>query len=294
MSLTMALTRGLLRFTPTNTATPQTLRAALADRKPPAPVTRAIRRVARVERSVVNGCPVIRLTPKAHASGNHLIYTPGGAYVSPILATHWNILAGLIERSGVSVTVALYGLAPEHHVDEAYDLLDTLYEAAQAEFGGRVFVGGDSAGGALALGQAMRYRDAAKPPPLGVVLISPWVDATMSNPEIGALARLDPMLGAAGLAEAGRWWAGTSDVRDPLVSPLFGRLDALPPVYIYQGDRDLLVADAKLLTRRIAQTGGRAELRIYPGAIHVFVGAPWTPEARRALRHLGAVLRGQA
>ncbi|UFS59230.1 alpha/beta hydrolase [Subtercola endophyticus] len=292
MSLTMAATRGLLRLTPKRTATAESLLEALPRRKAPAPVTAAVHRVAHVEESVVEGRPVIRLTPKAGASGAELLYTHGGAYVNPILATHWRILATLVASSGVTVTVPLYGLAPEHHVDEVYPLLDALYDDAQARSSrSRVFLAGDSAGGGLALGQALRLRDEGRPAPAALILISPWVDVTMTNPAIPATAPLDHMLGAGGLAEAGRLWAGEMDVRSPLVSPLFGALDGLPPVYTYQGDHDILLADAKKLTRGIRSAGGHAELRLYRGAIHVFVGAPWTPEARRALRHIAGVLR---
>lgn len=292
MSLTMAVTRTLVRFTPKHTATAESMRESLALRKPPAPVTRAAHRVAHVDESLVNGCTVIRLRPKGPPNGAHLVYTHGGAYVSSILATHWNLLAGLIARSGVSITVPLYGRAPEHHVDEAYELLDAVYEKARADFGDRVFVGGDSAGGGLALGQAQRFRDDGKTPPAGVILLSPWLDVTMTNPDIVPLEPLDHMLGVGGLAEAGRLWAGKRDTRDPLVSPLFGSMQGLPPVFTYQGDRDLLLPDTKLLKRAIGAAGGRAELRIYRGAIHVFVGAPWTPEARRALSRISEVLRG--
>ncbi|GGF21215.1 alpha/beta hydrolase [Subtercola lobariae] len=308
MSLSMTLTRGLLRLTPIRTATPEAMREAVAHRQPPAPVTRGLLKVAHVEELTVEGRPVIRLTPK-HAptrtgtgsatstgttAGTHLIYTHGGAFVFSILATHWQLLASIIEKTGVSITVPLYGLAPEHQFGEAYHVLDAIYDEAIARYGDRVFLSGDSAGGALALGQAIRARDAGKPRAAGIILFSPWVDATMSNPQVARLAPLDTMLGAAGLAEAGRWWAGAAGPKDSLVSPIFAELNDLPPVYTYQGDRDVLLADAKLLTKRIRAAGGQTELRIYRGGIHVFVGAPWTPEARRALRHVTSVLTAPA
>ncbi|BDZ52010.1 hypothetical protein GCM10025867_42510 [Frondihabitans sucicola] len=99
------------------------------------------------------------------------------------------------------------------------------------------------------------------------------------------------MLGAPGLAAAGRLWAGDLDPRDPIVSPLFGDLSGLPPVHTYQGDHDLLYADAEELTRRILRTGGLTELRVTRGGFHVFPGAPWIPEARLTLRRMSRVLR---
>jgi len=124
-----------------------------------------------------------------------------------------------------------------------------------------------------------------------VILISPWLDATMSNPKVTALEPRDRMLGRAGLVEAGRWWAGPHDPRSPLVSPILDSLANLPPVHTYQGAWDLFAADAEEMTDKIRSAGGDAELHLYPDAFHVFVGAPWTSEARAALRDIASLLR---
>jgi acetyl esterase/lipase len=291
MSLSMRLTRSLLRFRPVSTKSADSIRRRAEHRKPSAQVSPGIRRVADVDETVVNGCPVIHLTPKSGAGGTHLVYLYGGAYVLPMLHVHWTIISTLIRQSGVSVTVPQYGLAPEHTVDEAYALLDAVYDGLIARPGMRVFLSGDSSGGALALGQTIRLRDADRPLPAGVILISPWLDATMSNPKVTALEPLDRMLGRAGLVEAGRWWAGPHDPRSPLVSPIHNSLANLPPVHTYQGAWDLFAADAEEMTDKIRAAGGAAELHLYPDAFHVFVGAPWTSEARAALRDIASLLR---
>jgi len=294
MSLLMAATRSLLYLFPRTTRSEQSVRREIAKRGPEAaPFPRVLHRVAVVTETTVEGQRVVRITPRRGATGAHLIWTCGGAYVYPALRTHWALLARLVRASGVTVTVPLYGLAPEQDVDDAVRLLDAVHDGLRAEGADVVHLGGDSAGGALALAQAMRHRDTGRPAASSVLLVSPWLDATLSDPEVPWLAELDPMLGRDGLVVAGAWWAGDRDRRDPLVSPLFGDLAGLPPVFTYQGDRDLFVADAKELARRLARVDGRGELRVYRGAFHVFVGAPWTREARRATAHLAGVLRGR-
>ncbi|ARC57776.1 Putative acetyl-hydrolase LipR [Frondihabitans sp. 762G35] len=292
MSLSLRVTRELLRLRPSSTRSVDSLRKAIRSRGDAAPIPRALHRVARVRETLVNEQRVVHLEPLSGAAGSHLIYTHGGCYTFPLLGAHWGLLASLVARAGVSVTVPLYGLAPEHTVDEAYELLDRVYREAIVAHGGPVFLGGDSAGGGLALGQAQRYRDAGKVAPAGILLISPWVDATMANPDIGPLERRDRMLGRAGLVEAGRLWAGPRDTRDPLVSPLLGDLSGLPPVHVYQGDHDLFLADAKRLARGIHDAGGQVELRITRGGFHDFPAAPWLPEARRAVGRMAEVLQG--
>ncbi|CAN5365964.1 hypothetical protein BH09ACT1_BH09ACT1_03200 [soil metagenome] len=188
------------------------------------------------------------------------------------------------------MTVPLYGLAPQHGVDEAYELLDAVYDDAVGRFGDRVFLAGDSAGGALAVGQAIRARYAGTPTAAGLILFSPWFDIDLGNPGITAIEAGDVMLGRDGLIEAGRLWAGDHDHRSPLISPLFADLAGLPPVHIYQGERDILAPDAELFVKRVRDAGGEARLHLTSGAFHVFVGAPWTPEARSALDEVGRVI----
>ncbi|WP_172582822.1 PPOX class F420-dependent oxidoreductase [Subtercola boreus] len=288
----MAVTRLLLRLQPTRTKDASSLVARVSARTPAAPISREILRLATVEELRVGGQRVIRLTPRTGATGAQLVYLHGGAYVYSLVTPHWQILARLIALSGVTVTVPFYGLAPEHSAKDAYELLDEVWADTARRSDGPVFVGGDSAGGALALGLAMRLRDAQQPQPRAVILFSPWLDITLGNPEVPGLAKRDPMLARAGLVTAGQWWADDLDLRSPLVSPLFGDLTGLPPLFVYQGGRDLLAADAQELARKVSAAGGRIELRFYTNAFHVFVGAPWTPEAKRALAHVGSVLRG--
>lgn len=294
MSLSMAATRALLRFRPRSTETEDALVRSVARQGSGAPVTRAVRRVATVEEARVGEVGVVTLRPRRAPSGVHVVYLHGGAYVHPVLTTHWNLLARLVRASGAVVTVPLYGLAPAHDVDEVLPLLDAVLEDVRRASPSRVVVAGDSAGGALALVAAMRERDAGRPVPDALVLFSPWVDALLDSPAVAEVAPFDPMLGRDGLVAAGRWWAGDRGPASPEVSPVRGDLSGLPPVSAYAGDRDLLTPDVKRLVHGVTAAGGRAELRLYRGAFHVFVGAPWTPEARRALRHAASVVRGDA
>jgi RND superfamily putative drug exporter len=124
------------------------------------------------------------------------------------------------------------------------------------------------------------------------VLFSPWVDVTLANPAIEPLEARDTMLASAPLRTCGNWWAGQHATTDPVVSPLYADLSHLPPACIFQGDRDLFLPDVSLLHEHIVQAGGTSTLTIARGGFHVYVGAPWTPEARFALDFAGRVIRG--
>ncbi len=52
-----------------------------------------------------------------------------------------------------------------------------------------------------------------------LILFSPWLDISMSNPKVADFEAVDPMLSAYGLIEMGKCWAGDLDIKDYKVSP---------------------------------------------------------------------------
>lgn len=264
---------------------------------------RRYRTVEDGERSLANGLPaaappdrlrdrittermpsgrVHRLAPLARADEGRgaLVYWHGGAFINGIATQHWALIDHLSSATGREVLVPDYGLAPAHHVDEALTLLGEALEAVPAEL--PVHVLGDSAGGNLALLQGQRHRERV----IGLTLIAPWLDLSMSNPAIDAIEPHDPWLSRPGLRPAAGSWAGRRDLTDPEVSPLFGDLGQLPPTLVVVGDRDICLPDCEVLAER---AGASVRLRVGQGLPHVFPLLP-IPEARPAqaeiLRHV--------
>jgi acetyl esterase/lipase len=244
-----------------------------------------------VSRSAVEGNPVITLTPHRNRTGRHLIYTHGGGYVWPMVSAHWLLLDRATRDSGVTITVPLYRLAPESGVEAAYTMLTSVYSDLADRVGGsNITLAGDSAGGGLALGQAIAHRDLGLPASRQVILFSPWVDVAMTHPALPGLETVDPMLRTRRLIVAGELWAGDVDVRDPRISPLQAGLHNLPPVHVYQGGRDILAADAQVLAHRLHAAGNQGTFELAPAGFHVYVGAVWTPESRSALTQVRRLL----
>ncbi len=249
----------------------------------PAPMPKRFLTRYEVSEQIVNNRPVYTISPRQHEPVGTILYTHGGAYVNALSIFHWMILQALVDKVGARLIVPAYPLAPEHTYQAAFDQLEIVYLNLLETYSQQpLFLCGDSAGGGLALAQALRYRDLGLPMPQRIVLFSPWLDLSMSNPAAAALEKRDILLGIQVLIKSGKWWAGSEDVRNPLLSPLFGDLSNLPPIDIFQGTEDLLTPDVRLLEEKISQVGGEVRLYEYTGAGHVFVGASFSPEAKHA------------
>ncbi|MFT4124404.1 MAG: alpha/beta hydrolase fold domain-containing protein [Microbacteriaceae bacterium] len=201
-----------------------------------------------------------------------VILLPGGSYVARIRRVHWR-LAAWLARSGATVRVVLYPLAPRATAAAVVPAVaDYIAAQVRAHGAGTVAVVGDSAGGGLALAAVQRL--AAEDRPARLVLVSPWLDVAVDDPR--SLVTRDAMLGVERLRAAGRLWAGELPVDDPLVSPLAGDLDGLPATTVYSGTADLLHPDAIRLAER-----AEVQLVLREGLMHGWPIAAGIPEARR-------------
>ena len=132
----------------------------------------------------------------------------------------------------------------------------------------------DALGGPEADGAAGRI--------VGVTAIAPWLDLSISNPEVDLIEPHDPWLKRPGLRPIAASWAGDVNLQDPRLSPIFGDLSVLPPTQILVGTRDITVADCRLLRDRMPPD---VPLTYHeePGAIHDYPLLP-VPEARAGRR----------
>ena len=168
-----------------------------------------LRRRVRVARGEVAGVRCYRLSPHGGGSapraagGGHVLYLHGGAYVGESSAHHWRFLARLARAARATITVPIYTLAPKATAREV--VAEVM--GVQRELAAPVVMG-DSAGAGLALAAAQAARAQGRDTPRELVLLSPWVDATMTNPGITAVAPRDPVLGIEAVALAGMLYAG--------------------------------------------------------------------------------------
>ena len=163
------------------------------------------------------------------------------------------------QAMGLHVLLPEYRLAPEHPfpagVDDCLAAYRWLLDRGYRE---RPFaLAGDSAGGSLSLVTMMRARDAMLPLPDCAVLLSPSTDLTMSAPSARYNAQLDPMFSPAAQDLLPNVYCPGQDRRNPLLSPLFGNWNGLPPLLFHAGSTEMLLDDSVRAHDRATQAGGR-------------------------------------
>ncbi|GAB2712533.1 hypothetical protein GCM10027089_40510 [Nocardia thraciensis] len=224
--------------------------------------------------------------------GERAIYfIHGSGYVVCSARTHRGLAARLSRETGLPVFLVDYRLAPEHRFPAAAADVEAGYRwlLAHGYRPEHLVVGGDSAGGHLALDLLLENLRSATSQPAGVFMFSPLLDLSLTLAEEQDRRRPDPMAPA----RVGRRLVALYTEGQPEDSPRL-RLTipsgaALPPLFVQASAEEMLSGDARQLRDMAAAAGARCELELWPGRIHVFQALPLlAPEAHAALRHTAA------
>jgi triacylglycerol lipase len=240
-----------------------------------------------VQRTEFEGMAVWAIQSPTSTSDEVVVAIHGGALVSQPPVFNWLFYADMARDTGATVLVPIYPLVPEGGtagtvVPAMADLISAQIDAYGAE---NVSVFGDSAGGNIALAAVQEMVRRGDLVPSRMVLSSPGVDSTLSNPAIQFVD--DPVLSSAVLATLRgntELWADGLDLTDPLLSPLYGSLVGLPPTVIYTGSRDVVMPDLLLLREKaLATPGSDFTFILREGEFHDWLVIPLLPETQALL-----------
>ncbi len=218
-----------------------------------------------------------------------ILYIHGGAFFVGSLSTHRAYLTQVAARTQMQILHVEYPLAPEYQFPDAIEALLRVYKdlLAQGIQAKDIILAGDCSGANLALALALRIRDEQLNQVSGLILNSPFLDLTLTSESIRYNKKLDALLSPKALKTGIEYYVPRGyECGDAKISPLFAKLDDLPPLFIQVGSKALLLDDAKRLHERAEQAGLNSQLKIYTGMWHNFQLFSWFDEARQALADL--------
>jgi acetyl esterase/lipase len=217
--------------------------------------------------------PVLIETRKVNL-GKVLINLHGGGFNSD----SGSLIEGvpISNLAKIKVVSVYYRLAPENPFPAAVD----AYKPRN------IGVFGTSAGATLTAEVAARLKQTGVPLPgaLGMFSVHPDYTRPTDSQELFALdgfpGRLEPRDPNKAPEDA---YAGSTDRRDPVLSPLLADLKVWPPSLLVTSTRDLLLSDTAMFHRALLRSGDDAQLVVYEALPHAFWYHYQLPEPREAL-----------
>lgn len=242
--------------------------------------------------------PLRIIRPETSAERGAFLHFHGGGWVYGNADLQDQRLKELANATGLACVSVEYRLAPEHPFPAPVDDCEAaaLWLANGAD--GRVetsflAIGGESAGGHLTALSLLRLRDKHQLKPFhACVLIAGIYDLGMTPSAANFSGNLvlrykDMVEFSACLLQ------GNEDRRDPAVSPLYAKLEGMPPAHFTVGTRDALLDDTLFMANCWLKHQDDVEVDIYPGGCHVFQYFDELKQARDSRDAMGRFLNRQ-
>ncbi len=219
-----------------------------------------------------------------------IFHIHGGAFFLGSLKTHRAFLTQIAARTQMQVLHVDYPLSPEHQHPEAIDALFDIYTTLldQGVQSKDIILSGDSCGANLALALALRIQQEKLPQVSGLILLSPFLDLTLTSESLRYNAQHDALLSIETLETGIDYYVPKNmDKSEPTISPLFADLTGLPPILVQVGSKEILLDDAQRFKERAEQANVEVHFKIYTGMWHNFqMFSAWFDEAQQAIADL--------
>ena len=225
--------------------------------------------------------------PKDGTSDKVIFYTHGGGYIMGILDMQWKLISEIVQETNATVVIANYPCAYQNTAKDTYAYLEKLYKKVLKEHSEKtMFFYGDSAGGGLAIAFAQYLNTVDLPQPSQIITLSPWLDVSLSNPDILRVESNDLALEKSALQKVGQLYAGDIDVKDPRISPINGDFKDIAKVTVFIGGAEIFISDAQKLKHQLETENIPFNYYEYPHMIHTWMLVPIFKESKIAFRQM--------
>lgn len=249
----------------------------------------------KIEKATIDGARAFIVTPETIAPENQnrvFIHMHGGCYVlngGEAGLPEAMLMASFGRAKVISVD---YRMPPEAYFPAALDDGMTVWRATLKNTDPqRIALFGTSAGGALVLEMALKAKQDGVPMPGAMASGTPMSDVTKVGDTFYTMDLVDNVLVSRdGFCDAGaKVYADGKDMKDPLLSPVYGDMAGFPPTILTSGTRDLLLSNTVRVHRKLRQAGIESALQVYEGQSHAhYLRDDTAPETKEVFTEIAA------
>lgn len=227
-----------------------------------------------IRRQIIGGVNCHILSPNAMSASNHnrvLLNLHGGGHV------FWRGETGTVEAiymaglAGFKVIAVDYRMPPDFPFPAAMDDAMAVWkEVTTCTPASNIGLFGYSSGAAMVLSMVQRAKREGLASPAAIMAATPWSDLSMTGDSYFTNAGVDNgVVTYEGLlAAAAELYANGRNLKDPLLSPVYGDFMDFPPTFMVTGTRDLFLSNTIRVHRKLRQAGVEALLDVYEGQSH--------------------------
>ena len=217
----------------------------------------------------VAGLPALWVVPKGSAEDRVIFSVHGGGGVSGSIYTHRKLFGHLAKAVGARALLTEYRQA-QHPVPLEDTTAAYRWLLAQGVDARHIAVVGDSLGGNLSISTLLRPRELGLPAAAALMLLSPWVDLTVSNETFETNRESEAFFYKEVVGALAAVYLGGADPKDPLASPVYADLRGLPPTYIQVGGDETLLGESLQFEENARKAGVDVQVEVFPGQLHTF------------------------
>lgn len=220
-------------------------------------------------------------------SNSLVLFIHGGAFISGPAQHHWDSIKTILKNTNHNVWLCNYPKAPEHKIVEISNNIDAVYQAALELYDSQnILLIGDSVGGTLVTALVQRLLKNNIKTPKKVVLISPVMDATMTNPKINEIDLIDPMLSKNGVLSAKQMTTEKNQLSNEMISPINGSFIGFPKTILFLASNDITYPDQEIAVVKMKNENVDLEIIYGENMPHIWPLLPVMKEAKTALKTL--------
>lgn len=223
-----------------------------------------------------------------------ILYLHGGAFMFRFPRTHARMAGEWCKALNARALMVDYRLAPEHRWPAGIEDCHAAYRwlLASGVEAKNIVLAGDSAGGNLSLALLHRIQAAAEPMPACAVLLSPFVDFTLSSPSLCSNEFRDPIFTTKSVVAVRSYYAEPQQFLEPSLSPVFGDYQSFPPLLFQASDTEMLRDESLRAAARAHAAGVKVRVELWQGQLpHVFQVFHQLPQAKAAVARILGFIR---